>query len=120
MTLIETGKMGFKGHVVMPKAVRELLGIGQGSTVAWVITDDNRVEVRPITEATIVKARKASIQKWLASHPRTQSIEDEFLKETGIHWSSYEVKARPIRNKLVKEGFPNIAASQQKRKNKSA
>jgi AbrB family looped-hinge helix DNA binding protein len=118
MTLIETGKMGFKGHVVMPKAVRELLGIGQGSIVAWVITDDNRVEVRTITEAAIVKARKASIQKWLASHPRTQSIEDEFLKETGIHWSNHEVKARPIRNKLVKERFSNIAA--QKRKNKSA
>jgi bifunctional DNA-binding transcriptional regulator/antitoxin component of YhaV-PrlF toxin-antitoxin module len=53
MGQVTTGKMGIKGHVVMPQKVRELLGVSKGSTIAWVITEDRRVEIRQLPEETL-------------------------------------------------------------------
>ena len=53
MSQITTGKMGIKGLIVMPQNIREMLGVEKGSTIAWVVTDDNRIEVRPLRPEAI-------------------------------------------------------------------
>ena len=50
MGQINTAKVGVNGLVVMPKDIRKKLGVEKGSTVAWVITDDQRIEVRTIKD----------------------------------------------------------------------
>ncbi|MCW1970269.1 MAG: hypothetical protein KIH69_019325 [Anaerolineae bacterium] len=55
---IATGKMGVKGHLVMPQYIREMLKVDKGSTIAWVVTDDNRIEVKSVTIDTISESNE--------------------------------------------------------------
>lgn len=87
MNQVTTGKMGIKGHVVMPQSVRELLGVDKGSTIAWVITDDKRIEVRPF-DMTLA------------------GDENEFeqaLRENGLTYEDWRAHRRKTFEKYIQE-----------------
>ncbi len=80
MAHIETGRMGVKGHVVMPQSVREKLGADKGSLIAWVITDEGYVIVRTLepevladeSEFTqVLKSADSSFEEWRAGRAAT-------------------------------------------------
>ncbi|MCL4507706.1 MAG: AbrB/MazE/SpoVT family DNA-binding domain-containing protein [Chloroflexi bacterium] len=101
MASVETTKLGDKGTIVLPQAVRELLGAKKGSVIAFVITDDERVEVRTLEAATI-----AALDEIGAA-----------LKEKGITPEQWMKEGRAIRRKLIKEMYDidaDIAATDAK------
>lgn len=49
MSNMTIGKMGIKGHLVMPQTIRKKLGLEQGSSVAWIVKDDGEVSIKAVT-----------------------------------------------------------------------
>ena len=45
-----TATVTSKGQVTIPKQIRELLGLGSGDRINFVIEDDGRVTFRPATK----------------------------------------------------------------------
>jgi AbrB family looped-hinge helix DNA binding protein len=45
---LETTKVQDRGVVTLPRRVREKLGVKKGSTIAFVETEDGRIEVRAL------------------------------------------------------------------------
>jgi bifunctional DNA-binding transcriptional regulator/antitoxin component of YhaV-PrlF toxin-antitoxin module len=94
MALIETGRIGIKGHVVMPASVRRLLGVDQGSSIAWIIQDDGHVRVR-------------------ALNAKTFELEDEFtraLEKAGLSYSDW----RANKSKAFAKAYPKLAKKRRK------
>ena len=89
MASVEVSKMGLKGLVVVPQPVRELLGIDKGSNVAFVITDDNRVEIRPLEANSVMAANEF----------------EAVLKENGMTLGQWAKEGKKIRRKLLKDMF---------------
>ena len=89
MASVETTKLGDKGTIVLPQAVRELLGAKKGSVIAFVITDDERVEVRTLEAETM-----AALDEIGAA-----------LKEQGVTLAQWMKEGRAIRRRLLKEMY---------------
>ena len=89
MASVETTKLGNKGTIVLPQAVREFLGAKKGSVIAFVITDDERVEVRAL-EADALAALDAI---------------GAALKEQGVTLGQWMKEGRAIRRRLLKEMY---------------
>ncbi len=89
MASVETTKLGDKGTLVLPQAVRKLLGAKKGSVIAFVITDDKRVEVRAL-EADVM----AALDEIGAA-----------LREQGVTLEQWMKDGRAIRRKLLKEMY---------------
>jgi AbrB family looped-hinge helix DNA binding protein len=45
-----------KGQITIPKEIRELMGVGQGDSVDFVV-DDGHIEVRPVKRRSIAEFR---------------------------------------------------------------
>jgi AbrB family looped-hinge helix DNA binding protein len=79
--LLDTTKIQERGTVTIPQSVRDKLGIKKGSTVAFVETDDGRVEIRVI-EADVIaaldelgealKAKGVTMNEWLAASRKSR------------------------------------------------
>ncbi len=98
MSQITTGKMGIKGHVVMPQTVREMLGVNKGSTIAWVITDDKRIEVRPIKPETIAEPNEF----------------EEVLAEMGMTYEDWRARRKEFVKKYRAEKLAKEEAEKKK------
>ena len=89
MASVETTKLGDKGTIVLPQAVRELLGAKKGSVIAFIITDDERVEVRTLEAETMA------------------ALDDigAVLKEQGVTLGQWMKEGKEIRRRLLKEMY---------------
>ena len=94
MNQITTGKMGVKGHVVMPQNVREMLGVGVGSTIAWVVTDDKRIEVRPVNEDAATDEQEFA----------------EALRAAGLDYSEWRSNRRKHFDKYIEQRRKAVAS----------
>ncbi len=89
MGQINTAKMGVNGLLVMPKDIRKMLGVEKGSTVAWVITDDERIEVRTVKDTT----------------PDEPNEFDLALKELGMSYEDWRASRKKFAKKWMKERY---------------
>lgn len=95
MTTIETTKMGDKGTIVLPQAVRDLLGAKKGSVIAFVIKDDQSVEVRTIEAETIAALDQIGVE----------------LRESGLTLGQWLKDGREIRKRLYTQRYGSKKAT---------
>ena len=81
-------RVGRKGYVIIPKAVRELLGIREGDTLI-VRAEEGRIVLEPETRVDVLELRKKLESHWatVKAHLRVEpklgdlkgaSLEEEF------------------------------------------
>ena len=86
---IDTPKVQERGVVTLPRRVREKLGVKKGSTIAFVETEDGRIEVRAL-EADVM----AALDEIGAA-----------LKEKGVTLEQWIEDGRAIRKRLYQERY---------------
>ncbi|MCL4507770.1 MAG: AbrB/MazE/SpoVT family DNA-binding domain-containing protein [Chloroflexi bacterium] len=86
---LETTKVQERGVVTLPRRVREKLGIKKGSTIAFIETDEGRIEVRAL-EADAM----AALDEIGAA-----------LKEQGVTLEQMIEDGRTIRKRLYDERY---------------
>lgn len=75
-------KLTSKGQLTLPKALRDRLHLREGDKVEFLVHDDGRVELVPVTSS--VSRLKGMVPK----PERTLTLEemDEVIKRKGGHW----------------------------------
>lgn len=89
MSNMTIGKMGMKGHLVMPQNIRKKLGLDQGSSVAWIVKDDGEVSIQAV-------------------NPPAQNEESEFdaaLKSMGMTYEQWRTSRSEFARKWMKEKY---------------
>ena len=72
---IKTATISSKGQIVLPREVRERLGVGQGDEVEFVM-DDQGVHVRPKRDAD------NPFLAWVGALPQGEETTEEFIRNT--------------------------------------
>ena len=89
MANMTIGKMGMKGHLVMPQRIRKKLGLEQGSSVAWIVKEDGEVSIQAVS-------------------PPAQGEHSEFdaaLKNMGMTYEEWRTRRSEFARKWMKEKY---------------
>ena len=79
-------KVGKKGYVIIPKAVRELLGIREGDTLV-VKAEGGRIVLEPEVRVNVLELRRkleshwANIRAYLTMEPKLGGLKGASLEE---------------------------------------
>lgn len=71
----KTATVSSKGQVVLPREVRERLGVGKGDKIEFVM-DDQGIHLRPHREEENPFAR------WIGALPQGEETTEEFIRNT--------------------------------------
>lgn len=71
----KTATISSKGQIVLPREVRERLGVGQGDEVEFVM-DDQGIHLRPHRE------EENPFVKWIGALPQGEETTEEFIRNT--------------------------------------
>ena len=89
MATIEDATITSKGQVTIPKAIRDRLGLHEGTTVEFVVETDGTINVRPKQPAM---ERLRDVQRQLAEHDVDV---DELRRASKRAWGSHDFEERP-------------------------
>lgn len=92
-SLLETTKIQERGTVTIPQSVRDRLGVSKGSTLAFIETDDGRIEIRAL-EADLIAA-----------------LDDlgDTLKQQGLTLQQWIELSRKNRKRLFEKMYADLA-----------
>lgn len=84
MAVQESARVTSKGQVTIPKAIRERLGIDEGTTVTFEVADDGTVTLSPEKDSWEL------LEEIQAAPRRTEKTVEELLDASEHAWSDYE------------------------------
>lgn len=84
MSVEESARVTSKGQITIPKAIRDRLGIEEGTTVAFEVHDDGTLTLSPRKDSWEL------LEEIQQAPRRTDKSVGELLAESERAWSKYE------------------------------
>lgn len=83
MSTEESARVTSKGQITIPKAIRDRLGIDEGTTVTFEISDDGTVTLSPRRDSWEL------LEEIQEAPRRTDKNVEELMSESDRAWSKY-------------------------------